>query len=210
MSLRHALLAVLTAEPMTGYDLIKYFDGTVATFWSAPHSQIYPELRRMEEAGLITAEVASRGERAQKRVYSITEGGVKALENWLSDVEVANPGRDAIRLRAAHFEFSSYAVARRQLTEHLAMYEERLGRLQRMLGDLDDRTVPLLRRRLEQRPADEHEAIIAFKKFAFSGQIAQAEAEISWAQQGLAMLDDLEARRIPLWGSDSDATSAGH
>ena len=48
MSLRYALLALLTVEPMTGYDLSKRFESSVAYVWHAPDSQIYPELRRME------------------------------------------------------------------------------------------------------------------------------------------------------------------
>ena len=52
MSLRHALLGVLKDRPLTGYDLVRYFQGTLGFLWSAPQSQIYPELRRMEAAGL--------------------------------------------------------------------------------------------------------------------------------------------------------------
>ena len=48
MSLRYALLAVLTAQPMTGYDLARTFHASVGHVWNAPNSQIYPELHRME------------------------------------------------------------------------------------------------------------------------------------------------------------------
>ena len=48
MSLRYALLALLTVEPMTGYDLSKRFESSVAYVLHAPDLQIYPELRRME------------------------------------------------------------------------------------------------------------------------------------------------------------------
>ena len=61
MSLRHALLGVIKDKPLTGYDLVRHFQGTVGFLWSAPQSQIYPELRRMEAAGLVQAEVAPRG-----------------------------------------------------------------------------------------------------------------------------------------------------
>ena len=61
MSLRHALLGVLKDRPLTGYDLVRYFQGTLGFLWSAPQSQIYPELRRMESEGLVTATVKPRG-----------------------------------------------------------------------------------------------------------------------------------------------------
>jgi PadR family transcriptional regulator AphA len=204
MSLRHALLAVLTAEPMTGYELLKYFDGTVAAFWSAPHSQVYPELRRMEAAGLISAEVAARGERAQKRIYSVTGPGISELSDWIGEHSTVPPERDVARLRAAHFEFSSYDVARRQLTAHLTEHQERLTRLESMVQAIQDLRVPLLRRRFEKRPEAEHEAIAAFKEFAFRGQIARVKAEIAWAKQGLDLIADLERRSVPLRGPALD------
>ena len=64
VSLRHALLGVIKDTPLTGYDLVRHFQGTVGFLWSAPQSQIYPELRRMESEGLIQAKVAPRGKKA--------------------------------------------------------------------------------------------------------------------------------------------------
>ncbi|EDV5156957.1 PadR family transcriptional regulator, partial [Salmonella enterica subsp. enterica] len=56
MSLRYALLALLTARPMTGYDLAKSFHVSVGHVWHAPDSQIYPELKRMLADGLVEGE----------------------------------------------------------------------------------------------------------------------------------------------------------
>src|SRR5262249_57218086 len=85
VSLRHALLGVLKDRPLTGYDLVRYFQGTLGFLWSAPQSQIYPELRRMEAAGLVTATVKPRGQKAQKRVYAVTEAGMAELRRWATD-----------------------------------------------------------------------------------------------------------------------------
>ncbi|MBE1583763.1 hypothetical protein ACFPOI_33540 [Nonomuraea angiospora] len=60
--------------------------------------------------------------------------------------------------------------------------------------------VSLLRERLAQRPEEEHEAIVAFRKLTFRGQIAKARMEIQWAKEGLALLDELESRGVPLRG----------
>jgi DNA-binding PadR family transcriptional regulator len=214
VSLRHALLAILTAKPMTGYDLVKYFDGTVAYVWSAPHSQIYPELRRMERDGLVDVEVVPRGERAEKRVYVINDAGHAELHGWSTELAAYQPERDVYRLRAAHFEFSSYEAARRQLREHLNHYTKALNDWQQLVSDVEARRVPLLQQRLLQRPEPEHEPIVAFKRFAFRGEVAKAETEIAWAEEGLALLDDLEQRGVPLWGqgardSSDDAVATG-
>lgn len=200
MSLRHALLAVLTAEPMTGYDLIRYFDGTVEFVWHAPHSQIYPELRRMEQAGLVDVQVVPRGERAEKRVYSITDAGVGELRSWLAEISPYPQERDPSRLRAAHFEFSTYEAARSQLQAHLDHYSRALSNWERMVEDIEARRVPLMRERMKQRPEPEHEAIAAFRRFAFRGEVAKARTEVEWAEEGLALLDELESKGVPLRG----------
>jgi len=200
VSLRHALLAVLTAEPMTGYNLIRYFDGTVAYMWQAPHSQIYPELRRMEQDELVEVEVVPRGKRAEKRVYSLTGKGLAELRAWLEEPTLYPPERDPSRVRAAHFEFSSYAAARAQLRAHRAHYAAALATWEGMVDDLEARRVPLLDSRLRQRPRAEHEAIVEFKRFAFRGESAKARAEIDWAEEGLALLDRLEGEGVPFWG----------
>ena len=188
---------------------MKYFDGTVAYVWSAPHSQIYPELRRMERDGLLDVEVVPRGERAKKRVYVITDAGRAELHSWSTELATYQPERDVYRLRAAHFEFSSYEAARRQLREHLNHYTKALLAWRQMVSDVEARTVPLLQQRLLQRPESEHEPIVAFKRFAFRGEVAKAEAEIAWAKEGLALLDDLEQRGVPLWGQGAPDSSDG-
>lgn len=195
MSLRHALLAILTAEPMTGYDLVKYFDGSVAFVWNAPHSQIYPQLRRMEEDGLVDVEVLPRGERAEKRRYRISEEGIAELERWAAEVSPLPPTRSTARLKAAFMDWAEPDAGRRQLREHVAHYEAWLERWRQMVDDIDAGRVPLLRRRVERLPADQREAVVAYKRFAFEGEIARAEAEIAWAKTGLKLLDRLEAAR---------------
>ena len=53
MSLRHALLGALADRPRTGYGLLKHFEQSLAYAWPASHSQIYPELARLRDEGLI-------------------------------------------------------------------------------------------------------------------------------------------------------------
>lgn len=67
MSLRYALLALLSSREMTGYDVSKQFSQSVAHVWHAPDSQIYPELRRMEQDGLLEAETVPWGPRGARR-----------------------------------------------------------------------------------------------------------------------------------------------
>lgn len=50
-TLGYAILGLLSRERLSGYDLTRGMRGRVGNFWSAKHSQIYPELARLEEGG---------------------------------------------------------------------------------------------------------------------------------------------------------------
>ena len=53
MSLRHAVLGMLASQPGTGYELTQWFDRSLSHAWHASHSQIYPELAKLEAEGLV-------------------------------------------------------------------------------------------------------------------------------------------------------------
>jgi PadR family transcriptional regulator AphA len=82
MSLRHGLLDLLAGEPMSGYDLSRFFSVSMANVWPAQHSQIYPELAKLTAEGLI--EQTGEGPRGRK-VYQTTPAGLEALRGWLRD-----------------------------------------------------------------------------------------------------------------------------
>jgi PadR family transcriptional regulator, regulatory protein AphA len=188
MNLRFALLAMLAAGPSTGYDLARMFSRTVAFVWSAPHSQIYPELRRMESAGLVQAEDANGEGRRRRRLYRITAAGLDELRRQASEVVPLQPERDPVRLRAAYMEFARPEAALAQLESHIAHYTEWLGVWNAMLAALRERDEPMLQRRLRAMPEEQHDAIVASKIFAYEGLVARAEMEIAWAKRGIELV----------------------
>lgn len=193
MSLRHALLALLDATPMTGYTLAKHFDHSAAYVWHAPHSQIYPELRRMEAEGLIAGSDERRGSRGTKRTYSLTGPGRAELHRWVAEITPPAPERDAALLKATYLEFGSFANARRQFQAHLAHYEQIQRQWEAHADELAHRDTALLRLRLAAWPEDQHEAIVAYKTHVYRGMAARARGEAQWARAGLALVDRLEA-----------------
>ena len=195
MSLRHALLGVIKDQPLTGYDLVRHFQGTVGFLWSAPQSQIYPELRRMEAAGLITAQIAPRGLRAQKRIYSVTDEGMAELRRWATDFMPLPAQRDPVHLKAAFFDLAPIESVREQLRAHIAQFQWRLEQWQARADAIGEHRAELVEVWLARQPVDEHDAIIRLKIHALEGLIARARAEITWARQGLALCDEIEARR---------------
>ncbi len=93
-----AVLGLLTRGPRSGYDLKAAVDRTIRHFWAASYGQIYPELRRLEEAAWIVGGDASNGARS-RRVYRITEAGRQALADWLHGFETRMELRDESLLR---------------------------------------------------------------------------------------------------------------
>jgi PadR family transcriptional regulator AphA len=193
VTLRFALLAALSAgPPRTGYDLVRIFDRSVGNVWHAPHTQIYPELRRMETEGLLESVEVPRGPSATKREYRITDRGLAVLRELASTPVEPSPEKDSYRLKAAYLEFADPRAAREQLRMHITHYEHWLADWETMKQSLADGSDPILAERLASHPAQEHRQITAFKVFAYEGLIARARMEIDWAQSGLELLDRLQ------------------
>ena len=78
------ILGILgVAGPKSGYEIKQLVDNSARFFWAASYGQIYPELRRLKDAGLVTSADDPAGGRARVR-WSITEPGSRALEEWLT------------------------------------------------------------------------------------------------------------------------------
>ncbi|MFN2612899.1 MAG: PadR family transcriptional regulator [Solirubrobacterales bacterium] len=75
------ILAVLNRGPRSGYDVKAFVDKSARHFWAASYGRIYPELKRLTEAGLIEGADDSQGARP-KTIYSLTEKGTEALNRW--------------------------------------------------------------------------------------------------------------------------------
>lgn len=78
------LLGLLAIEPMSGYDLGLTIRQSVGHFWNESYGQIYPNLKRLAAAGLITGKAERRKGRPGRRVYSITKKGRERLAAWLA------------------------------------------------------------------------------------------------------------------------------
>lgn len=83
MSTEHAILAVISFKPSSGYDIKAEFEHEAAgLFWGMSYGSIYPKLKKLEEQGLIkTFESSSEGRR--KTIYELTGAGWAELESWL-------------------------------------------------------------------------------------------------------------------------------
>lgn len=76
----------------TGYELKKWADTSLRFFyWSPAVSQIYAELRRLEELGFASSARSGPEEARAKRRYAITDAGREALAGWAADTAEAGP-----------------------------------------------------------------------------------------------------------------------
>jgi DNA-binding PadR family transcriptional regulator len=77
----------------TGYDIKQKIEISTRFFWGASYGQIYPELKRLERAGLVAAEPDPRGG-VKRTAFRLTEAGERALHDWLAD-----PGAQLFEMR---------------------------------------------------------------------------------------------------------------
>src|SRR5438270_11166279 len=76
------ILGMIAFGKRTGYDIKQLVDQSTRHFWAASYGQIYPELRRLEEQGLVRGRPEPSGARA-RTVYELTAAGESALVAWL-------------------------------------------------------------------------------------------------------------------------------
>lgn len=78
----YVILGFVRKEPRSGYEIKALVDNSTRFFWAASYGQIYPELKRLSEAGLIVGSDSPTGGR-KRTVYEITADGEEELRNWL-------------------------------------------------------------------------------------------------------------------------------
>ena len=176
MSLRHAILGLLARQPSTGYDLARLFDLSLRTTWHASHSQIYPELARLLDEGLI--EQTGAGARNSK-TYAVTDKGLSEVRTWLRDTAPDRRVRSDAALRTFFLWLLEPAEAREQL-EGERMYWQSV--LEEFL-------------RIRDEPTGHNKKARTFR-IALEGGILTVEARLSWLDDALAEIDSDEWRRL--------------
>ena len=165
MSLRHALLGALADQPRTGYALLKHFEQSLAYAWPASHSQIYPELARMLEDGLI--EQTDSGARNSK-TYAVTPAGIEEIGRWLR----TEPDR-RVRSDAALRTFFLWLLEPVEAVAHL---ERERAYSQSVLDEY---------LRIQAEPTGNNKKARTFR-IALEGGIHFVEGRIAWLDEAIA------------------------
>jgi DNA-binding PadR family transcriptional regulator len=122
----YMVLAMIRDGFDTGYRIKRFIEKAAAFFWSVSYGQIYPELRRLEDAGLISGrDVTESGRR--RREYSLTAAGRNELRRWLADpAEPTMWLRNEGLLRLMLVDWDDRAMVRKNLADLRRMSVERL------------------------------------------------------------------------------------
>jgi len=80
------LLAVLsqTSQPMYGYQIAKRLEHTGDSVLAGKQSALYPVLRNLEAADLLSSEVEPSVSGPPRRYYRITKQGREVLREWVA------------------------------------------------------------------------------------------------------------------------------
>jgi len=186
MSLRHALLGVLAIREMTGYDIKRQFDRSLHFYWNASDSQIYRELRRLEETGMVRSHWIEQSDKPNKRVYSITPEGERELDDWI---------RADISWEEVHdkdpFLLKMFFIGRLEPEEIRGILEDRLRQLSKAIEFYDRRMVEFANIERSRNPE-----LLRWQLMLLEGVREIDTAESNWIMRLIRTLDrELAAQR---------------
>lgn len=135
--LSHGLLSLLSQSPLSGYDLML----RIQPFWPAKHSQIYPLLSQLEKDAYVQYELITQSDKPDKKVYSLTDTGMQALQQWLCEPAADPVMRDELLLKTLCLSLVDVNIARELFINRLEYYElkaqiydDKIAKLQQMTG----------------------------------------------------------------------------
>src|SRR6201999_1986723 len=184
MSLRDAVLAALLEGESSGYDLAKGFDASVANFWMATPQQLYRELDRLAEQGLIRARVVQQERRPNKRMYSLTQAGHEAIQQFTSQAPKPAVIRDELAVKVLAADAGNATAVRDFVAERLQWSTAKLQRYERFRA-----------RMLDGRAEDDYlaETERVGPYLTLLRGISFEQENIRWAKRALTIID----RRLP-------------
>ena len=98
MSVRHALLALLSEGPKYGLQLREEFEARTGEVWPLNVGQVYTTLQRLERDGLVEAD--GTGDEGPQKGFRITPDGEQELADWLrTPPDLSAPPRDELVIK---------------------------------------------------------------------------------------------------------------
>lgn len=129
MSLRKVLLVYLASGGSSGYDIVKGFQHTFGYLWNASFQQIYRDLGKLHDEGLLDCETVDNAPRPPRKVYQLNAAGWEAMQAWLATPVPAPKLNDAFMVKVAAVHLQDPEVLGAELEQMQAHYRETLAHM---------------------------------------------------------------------------------
>ena len=133
------LLGLLLSQPRHGYELHQEFRRELGCVWQMGQSQLYAQLKALEEAGLVTSHTEPQPSRPPRKVYHLTPEGRQAFDEWLHQ---PTPYLRTIRVeflaRLYFFRRLSLAGLEQLVAEQKVVCRDQIWRFERIAARTDD------------------------------------------------------------------------
>lgn len=144
MALRYALLASLYESPATGYELTRRFRERMGNVWNASHQQIYRELAKALDDGLVRVELVEQSGKPDRKVYHLADSGRAELGEWVNGFSPRPATRDPLLLKLFAGDLWAHDRLFEELSRCEADWQEELERYRKIERDYfqDVQTLP--------------------------------------------------------------------
>jgi DNA-binding PadR family transcriptional regulator len=134
-----ALLGLLMTDPKHGYELYQEFSRELGRVWVIGQSQLYAQLKQLEEAGLVSAHTEPQPSRPPRKVYRLTPEGREAFEAWVHE---PTPYLRTIRVeflaRLYFFQRLSLPGLEELVAAQAAVCQAQVERFERLASETED------------------------------------------------------------------------
>jgi len=181
LSLKHALLGIISYHEMTGYEVKQFFDSSVQHFWNAELSQIYPTLKTLEENGFVAKRVELQENRLNRNVYEITETGREEFLRWLRSPAPPADLRDPFLIRI-------FFGVQAPVEDVLIILRRQMEEQQKVLAFSET----VLRDRIRDSDKHPHHGTknSLFWSLTLELAIAYRRAYIDWCERSMSLLEE--------------------
>lgn len=174
VSIRYFILGILNQQPMSGYDIKRFFKNLGWLIGTPSFGSLYPTLHALRKEALVTMDIVSRQSKPPRKIYSITEKGVEVLRSWGDQPVLPSTSLKSFVMRLLlGSNFSPLGL--------LAHLEQRRLQITKHQADL------------EKAAKDLDETSDLGKRLTFDYGLALANAELAWIDNALEQL----SQKIP-------------
>jgi len=140
MDIRTLCLGILSLGDTTGYDIKKMVaEGAFSFFSEASYGSIYPALTKLTEEGLVGCRTETQENRPDKKVYSLTAAGRKALETSLGQSPKPDRNRSEFLAALLFAEAVSPARITSLIEDRIEHHGTQIAMLERLLSQEDSK-----------------------------------------------------------------------